>query len=330
MRRVVDPGRIFELRLGALYLTLLLHESQPQRPRQPVPVLEVRTLVISTGAPLALRRRQLAWPLQTNPSGAPLRIPTSQGQWHGFERMVSEVRLLRHADGFAALHALWAGNRIEHWAGERPSVNRTDVHSEVSNERGAQLLVATKGVDELGPSPHADQLREVLPAIFEREAAYEKALEAAFEAGADGRPAGWPLGDSVVSRLQSELGQYRSGARWAAPPDYEDAAAAPGARDALGLGATHRRRQAVRQRPYAPGRPLITRSRRCSLTDGDGAGASSSGPPCLAEQHSSSSAGDAEEEEEHGEDDEDGERASERVSRPGPAAQACTQGGAEA
>ena len=214
-----------------------------------------------------------------------MRIARSQGQWHGFERLASEVRLLRHADGFAVLHALLAENRLEHRAGERPSVNRTDLRSEASAECDAQLLVATKGVGELGPSPHADQLREVLPAIFEREAAYENALAAAFEAGAGRPPAGWPLGDSVASQLQSELGQYRSGARWAALPDYDDAAAAPGARDALGLGATHRRRQAVRQRPYAPGRPLSARSRRRSPADGDGAGASSSSPR-LAEQHS--------------------------------------------
>ena len=41
VRRLVDSARIFEVRLGALYLTLLLHECQPQRPRQPIPVLEV-------------------------------------------------------------------------------------------------------------------------------------------------------------------------------------------------------------------------------------------------------------------------------------------------
>ena len=92
VRRAVEPGRPFDLRLGALYLLLLLHERQPNRPRAPVPVLE--------------------------------------SQFRGFETLRDELRTLRHPDGFAALHKLWAHGRMEHRAGDQSSTNVSDLHHE--------------------------------------------------------------------------------------------------------------------------------------------------------------------------------------------------------
>jgi hypothetical protein len=227
VRRLVREGQPFHVSLGALYLLLLLHELQPWRPRAPVPVLET--------------------------------------QWHAFEALAYQLRTSRHADGFAALHALWHGGRLEHRAGERNSVNAADVEAEDEAERAAKLLPSRLGVGELGPSRYAECLREALPSMYEAEAAYDKALSdvlrdddatrpapherrhAGAHAGAPPPPPPLDRSAAVAPPLQDELRQYRSGRRWPAAAARTSAGAG-----AEGGGAHHSRRDAVRHRPYAP------------------------------------------------------------------------------
>lgn len=220
VRRLVARGRLIHSKLGALYLLLLLHELQPWRPRTPVPILET--------------------------------------QWEGIENLAADLRQSRNADGFAALHALWHGGRFEHRAGDRHSMNALDIEAEDEAERAAAMLPAQMfgPISGLDSCRYAKSLKEqALPALYEAEAAYDKALADVLRDDEDG--VSLERKEKIAPPLQEYYHQYRSGRR---PP------AASGARTAAheradgraaaadeGLGATYSRRQAVRHRPYAPG-----------------------------------------------------------------------------
>lgn len=276
MRRVVEDGMPHEMRLGAMYLLLLLHELQPCRPRVSAPVLEA--------------------------------------QWQGFERLASEVRTLRNPDGFACLHALWTGGRLEHRAGERMSANTADVHYSEVAEAEARRLPMILHVADLGPASSAQALKTELPRMFELEARCEKDADAVREAARGRTPAATSAdgadggtyedrhdfdGDGadedgaertapaaqLAPLLLNELRQYLSGRPWETPLSESDgdgderpsaaalranvgvknaaaAAADDDDEDADEDGEHYLRRQAVRHRQYNPGQ------RRHSLTGG--------------------------------------------------------------
>ena len=225
VRRAVDLTRSFEQRLGSMYLLLLLHELQPCRPRAEIPVLE--------------------------------------SQWRGFEQLAQELRMLRHEEGFACLHALWTGHRLSHRAGARTSVNAADLECELEAERRARRLPATLSVDKLGPCPWAVQCVEQLALLDDLERRYDAV-----------RPAGARVAAGASSGvvLRRELRSYHP--HLALPPlpsgqaelPARGAAAAPTASSAAAavlqasgagdeaLARGYRRREDVRHRPYAPRR----------------------------------------------------------------------------
>jgi hypothetical protein len=141
VRRLADPARKFPARLGALYLLAVLHEAQPARPRAPIPVL------------------------------AP--------QWGGFERLARELRDMRHADGFRALHTLWAGGRLVHRYGPFAVLNATDLQNDEEAEQAAALLPVRATTETLGGCPYALQLEAALPSLAHLEAEYDDARRAA-------------------------------------------------------------------------------------------------------------------------------------------------------
>ena len=211
VRRVVEPERTFGARLGALYLLLVLHELQPGGVKAPVPILE--------------------------------------SQWTGFERLASELRTTRHADGFKALHMLWAGGRLSYRVGSATVVNARDQLHDHEAERDAMLLPARAGTDLVGTCPFALQLTDALAGITELEANYEAARR---ELGTAGRaPAASRSGDgiSLAEQLRQELDYYRNG-QWPAE------LLAAGAAEQLGtqVDEAYIRREQVRHRPFAPSR----------------------------------------------------------------------------
>ena len=198
VRRVVDLERTFEARLGALYLLLTLHELQPGVTKAPVPVLET--------------------------------------QWSGFERLARELRVLRHADGFRALHTLWAGGRFSHICGGQSTlVTARDQLNDREAERDAAALPAVgsaAAATGVSAGPYAVQLADGLPALAAAEAAYEAALAQAKAAVATtDMPASsaWRMRQptsvgELSARIRTELDEYRAGA-WAAAEDDETSGA---------------------------------------------------------------------------------------------------------
>jgi hypothetical protein len=233
VRRAVEPhSRTFPSRLGAIYMLLLLYELQPtSSPRAQVPILE--------------------------------------SQWAGIERLAQELRTLRHADGFAALHALWAGGRFSHYAGAHSSVNAVELHAELAAEKKARLLPATLGVGEVGACAYAEHLDEALPRLTELEERYASAMAAAAAArgggggdggdgggGGDGPDGGDGDGElraappSMAANLASDLREYHAGRLGAAVADERERASVDGG---VNLENPSRlRREAVRHRPYEP------------------------------------------------------------------------------
>ena len=228
VRRLCDRTRSFDARLCCLYLLLALHEQQLGVPRAPIPVLE--------------------------------------GQWQGFERLAYELRQLRHADGFGALHALWAGGRLTHRAGTESSVNAADVHTELTAENEALRLPANVSAAKLDGCAYARRLAEALPAMRALEAQYAESLRAvsssqtaqtaASSAGAAAarapsrsqRPRQPPLPPpGVASALEADLDDYVSGRLGAA---VTAAAAASGRAEVP--GSSNSVREAMRHKPYVP------------------------------------------------------------------------------
>ena len=236
VRRAVDPNLTFNWRLGAIYLLLMLHEMQTVRPRAMIPVTE--------------------------------------SQWAGFERFAGEVRTLRLADGFAAMHALWTGDRFSHRSGS--SVNATELDFEYEAEREAQRLPAVLSVKELGTCSWAEQCADALASIEELEAQYDAVRPVLPPPGAAAPPLGAPSllpqaaapprrpRRKISSLLRFELRDYHPGLLPPGEGDDDDDAAADAAADASVAAAagsvaddnqeTFMRRENVRHRPYAPQR----------------------------------------------------------------------------
>ena len=242
--------------LGAVYLLLLLHETQPYQPRVPIPILEDQCLA--------------------------------------FERLREELRSTKNADGFKALHMLWdEGDRLEHLAGKWPTYNTIDKRMEEKAEREAQQLAREHNKDTLAPkaghkgsSYAAERLRRDLPSLYEAEAAYETALESLLEGLGDAAPPLEPA-PAVAPAVQRELLQYHSLTPWPEPLPRSaidealgqgasaEAAAAPSAAQISGASssqrgeaaddrpdAAHARRQATRERSYAPDQRASQRKRK--------------------------------------------------------------------
>ena len=204
VRRVVDNQKSFGARLGALFLLLALHELQSSRPRVPVPVI-------------------------------------LDDQWPGFEKLLGEVRSLRHADGFRAIHALWHGGKLslrycnggQNAKTSGHTTNAIDQELDRRVERKATLMPAQESNATLGPCPYALHLRDTgLAALDVLEAQYAKALQAAMAHeeegptggnGGNGGGGGGGSGDGggnsgdyvattrVAADLGTELGYYTSG-----------------------------------------------------------------------------------------------------------------------
>jgi hypothetical protein len=253
VRRLADAQRTFAARLGAMYLLLCLHELQPCKPKWPIPIL--------------------------------------QSQWDGIERLARELRDLRHADGFRALHTLWTGDRFVHSFGSHNVLNAWDIRFDDEAEREAVLLPARNGVAQLGSCPYALQAERALPSLQLLESRYEEALRTAALA-TTGNDAPSPLGDllsarptvQLASQIGAELRQYEQGT-WTGglmadslterPADLlhtvvgtdgrRGAASLEQPQNVLGVapallegeGAiddSYRRREGVRHRPFAPRR----------------------------------------------------------------------------
>lgn len=241
VRRIADPERSFEARLGALYLLLTLHELQQSSPKVPVPILAT--------------------------------------QWNGFERLSRELRSLRHADGFRALHTLWAGERLSHlFGGESTLMTIRDQLNDREVERDAAVLPASGGASaEPGGGLFATQLIDALPTLTADEASYSAALAQARSALAatDAPAASSSLlrsrlpstaGD-LAAQIRQELDDHRAGVVVPTGVDDDDAvipasasahnAAVPNLvptldEEGLVVDASYLRREHVRRRAYKP------------------------------------------------------------------------------
>lgn len=233
--RVVDHERTFEARLGALYLLVTLHQLQPIEAQVLVPVREV--------------------------------------QWAGITRLARELRTLRHADGFTALHTLWAGGCIQHRASTRPTPNALDLLSDYHAEREALLIAPLPKAD----CPSAMMISAALPSLAALEQQYDVAkaalphgtLPAASEAAAatSNPPPPPPLpGQHFTQALGNELLYYYEGT-WPHDRLLEDGVSS-GAAASEGVGETWMRREAVRHRPFAPTRRQARGRRPGATTEG--------------------------------------------------------------
>ena len=240
VRRIADPERSFEARLGALYLLLTLHELQQSSPKVSVPILAT--------------------------------------QWNGFERLSRELRSLRHADGFRALHTLWAGERLSHlFGGESTLMTIRDQLNDREVERDAAVLPASGGASaEPGGGLFATQLVDALPTLTADEASYSAALaQARVALAATDAPAASSYllrsrlpstaGD-LAAQIRQELDDHRAGVVVPTGVDDDDAvvpasasahnAAVPNLAPTLdeeGLVVdAYLRREHVRRRAYKP------------------------------------------------------------------------------
>ena len=174
VRRMCDARRRGDLdaRLGCLYLLLALFESQPGSPGAPIPILE--------------------------------------SQWESVRSLMYELRTSRRADGFGALHVLWANGHFVHHKGRTAaataaaaasssatsagpadapphtdigglSVNAVDVRAELEAETDALRAPSFERViDEANSSScaYAHRLEDALPAMSDLHAQYMQALKA--------------------------------------------------------------------------------------------------------------------------------------------------------
>uniref|UniRef100_A0A7S0LK26 Uncharacterized protein n=1 Tax=Coccolithus braarudii TaxID=221442 RepID=A0A7S0LK26_9EUKA len=176
--------------------------------------------------------------------GEPPLVWIQEEDWAGVETLAHELRRRRHADGFRALHELWAGNAFKHLKVRH--VFTTDYEAEHEAERQAARFGIKIALFRAVAAGTSKQIQQSLPALEELEDEYQRNRDAALISfGADPMPDCSLCEDLALTRETDLIKRARR---------HEEAEVAEEDNpDEL----AHQRRTQKRRGPYAPARPVL-------------------------------------------------------------------------